>query len=194
MALSCWPHCSPCQNRLPVNPSNNELSNSSPRALTQSSDSLASNFCVFTSDLAPTPTLAPAISSINNKLFKQFMKAYLEAQIWFLAPALVPVFFPVEEKPWKQPFKTYFPKLYFGNLYMEYYNFCQQYDNYFETSRTIGFNKVSLAMLFLTNNGCSTNIIYCPSALNYWRESSSRLFYTKTLKTLKSFWMVSREK
>lgn len=36
---------------------------------------------------APVFALAPTVSSTNDKLFKQFMKAYLEAQVQPLTPA-----------------------------------------------------------------------------------------------------------
>ena len=78
----------------------------------------------------PTPTLvvscasilalaiAPAIApSLDNKLFKQFMKAYLEAQ--------VPSQTEVDPKPCKQLFKAWFLDLYYGNLHMNCYQFCQ---------------------------------------------------------------------
>ena len=44
------------------------------------------------------------------------MKAYLEAQ--------VPRQIEIDQKPYKQPLKTWFPDLYYGNLQMDYYRFC----------------------------------------------------------------------
>ena len=68
---------------------------------------------------APTTALAIALAaapSLDNKLFKQFMKAYLEVQ--------VPDQTEVDTKPCKQFFKARFPDFYYGNLYMDCYQFC----------------------------------------------------------------------
>ena len=56
------------------------------------------------------PTVAP---SLDNKLFKQFMKAYLEAQ--------VPGQTEVDPKPCEDPLKAQFPDLYYSNLQMDCY-------------------------------------------------------------------------
>ena len=64
---------------------------------------------------APAPdTPLPAPIS-TNELFKQFMKAYLEAQ----TPA------PVQAEPQEQLLKACFPDFYYGNLHMDCYRFCQ---------------------------------------------------------------------
>ena len=58
---------------------------------------------------APTPTsaTAPAAApSSDNKLFKQFMKAYLEAQV----PGQIEVVL----EPCEQPLKARFPDFYYG--------------------------------------------------------------------------------
>ena len=79
----------------------------------------------------PTPTLAvsyaptpvPAIAhiitlSLNNKLFKQFIKAYLKAQV----PGQIAL--ELDIKPCKQSSKTQFLNIYYGNLHMNCYQFC----------------------------------------------------------------------
>ena len=66
----------------------------------------------------PAPATAPVIApSLDNKLFKQFMKAYLEAQM--------PSRTEIELKPCKQPLKGWFLDLYYGNLHINCYRFCQ---------------------------------------------------------------------
>ena len=63
---------------------------------------------------APTPAsaTAPAAAlSSDNKLFKQFMKAYLEAQ--------VPGQTEVDSEPRKQFLKARFPDFYYGNSHMD---------------------------------------------------------------------------
>ena len=93
---------------------------------------------------APTPALAttPAASlSLDRELFKQFMRAYLEAQ--------VPDQTKVDSKSRKQSLKTRFPDLYYGNSHMDCYRFCQQCKDHFETTRAKGRNKIPFAASFL---------------------------------------------
>ena len=82
-------------------------------ALTEGSSTLTPTPAVLR---APTPTLAIA-PSLHNKLFKQFMKAYLKAK--------VPNWIKVDLKPCKQPLKTRFPELYYSNLHIDCYQFYQ---------------------------------------------------------------------
>ena len=88
--------------------------------------------------LATTPTIAP---SLDNELFKQFIKAYLEAQ--------VPGQTEVDPKPCKQPLKAQFPDLYYSNLHINCYQFCQQCKDHFETAGAKWLNKILFAALFL---------------------------------------------
>ena len=90
----------------------------------------------------PAPATAPAAApSSDTELFKQFMKAYLEAQI--------PDLTEIDSKPRKQPLKTHFPDLYYGNSYMDCYRFCQQCEDHFETVRAKGPNDIPFAASFL---------------------------------------------
>ena len=60
---------------------------------------------------------APAVtSSLDNKLFKQFMNAYLEAQ--------VPSQTEVDPETRKQSLKAQLPDLYNRNLHIDFYRFC----------------------------------------------------------------------
>ena len=63
---------------------------------------------------APVHAPVPAPAS-TDKLFQQFMKAYLEAQ----TPALI------QAELWEQPLKACFPNLYYGNTHMDCYWSCQ---------------------------------------------------------------------
>ena len=91
--------------------------------------------------LSLSPALAATVPSSDNKLFKQFIKAYLEAQVSSRTK--------VDPEPRKQPLKAQFPDLYYGNSHMDCYRFCQQCDNHFKTARAKGPNKTLFATLFL---------------------------------------------
>ena len=106
MARPCA-YCSPWQNSFPAG--KNELADA---ASTKGNST-------------PIPTLAVShiLTSalhialfLDNKLFKQFIKLYLEAQVSGQIKA--------DSKPRKQPFKTQFSDLYYGNLQMDCYYFC----------------------------------------------------------------------
>ena len=93
---------------------------------------------------APTPAPATALAvapSLDNELFKQFMKAYLEAQ--------VPGQTKIDPKPCDQSFKAQFLDLYYGNLHMDCYRFCQQCEDHFKTAGAKGLNRIPFAALFL---------------------------------------------
>ena len=51
--------------------------------------------------------------------------------------------------PCKHSLKTWFPDLYYKNLYLNCYWFCQQYKNFFKTTRANKPNQVFFAALFL---------------------------------------------
>ena len=128
--------CSSCQN--PPPPGKDKLTDA---ALTEGSGIFIPILVVLR---APTP--APIISSTitlfsNNKLFKQFMKAYLESQ--------VPGQTKLDPEPCKQPFKAWFPDLYYGNLYMDCDQFCQQFENHFITAKAKEPNRIPFAALFM---------------------------------------------
>ena len=93
---------SPCQNFCPTG--EDELAGA---ALTEGSGTCTPTPVV---SHAPTPALATAptvASSLDNELLKQFMKAYLKAQM--------PGQTEIDPEPCKQPLKAQFPDLYYGN-------------------------------------------------------------------------------
>ena len=90
----------------------------------------------------PAPAIALGVAlSLNNELFKHSIKAYLEAQVTSWTK--------VDPKPRKQPLKARFPDLYYDNLHMDCYQFCQQCEDYFETAGAKKPNKIPFALLFL---------------------------------------------
>lgn len=88
MALGSHLDHSPRQN-LP-NATGNMLIGDSLRAFTKSNNSLALTFCTLTPTLiiAIIFVLGFAISSTNDKFFKQFIKVYLETRVQLLTPTL----------------------------------------------------------------------------------------------------------
>ena len=102
----------------------------------------------------PAPTITPAVSraltpapaptasapASTDELFKQFMKTYLEAQTQTAQG---------QAEPQKQPLKAWFPNLYWGNLHMDCYRFCQQCEDHFKTAGAKKSNRIPFAASFL---------------------------------------------
>ena len=89
----------------------------------------------------PSVTARTAAPSLDKKVFKQFIKAYLKAP--------VPSQTKVDSEPRKQPINARFPDLYYGNSHMHYCRFCQQCKDHFENAGAKGPNKIPFAALFL---------------------------------------------
>ena len=104
----------------------------------------------------PAPPVAPIVASspilplaipapsLDNKLFKQFIKSYLEAKV------PVQIALEIDSKPCKQPLKVRFPDLYYGNLHIDWYRFCQKCNDHFETIGDKRPNRILFAALFLS--------------------------------------------
>ena len=93
---------------------------------------------------SPTPTPATTLAvglSLNNKLFKQFIKAFLEAQVSGQTE--------VDLEPREQPFKVQFLDPYYGNLHIDCYLFCQQCEDHFKTAGAKWLNRNPFATWFL---------------------------------------------
>ena len=101
-----------------------------------------SNTPILTSAVSRAWTPAPAIAlSLDNKLFKQFMKAYLEAQM--------PGQIEVDSESCKQPLNAQFLDLYYDNLHTDYYQFYEQCKNHFKIAMAKEPNRIQFAALFL---------------------------------------------
>ena len=87
---------------------------------------------------APTPGSAPAST---DELFKQFMQAYLKALTQPPAQS--------HAKPREQPLEARPPDLYYGKSYMEYFHFCRQCEDNFDTAGATGANRTPFAASFL---------------------------------------------
>lgn len=88
----------------------------------------------------PAPTPAPALNSIE-KLCQQLLKTY-GATFKLLEQNH-------ELDPCKQSLKAQFPNFYYSNLQMDYYDFWQQCEGYFETAETNEPNCIPFVALFL---------------------------------------------
>ena len=93
---------------------------------------------------ASTPAPTPALPS-NKRLFQQFMKAYLENQNQNQALPRIPIQVELRE----QLLKARFLDLYYGNSDLDYYRFCQQYEDHFDTAGASGPNRIPFAASFL---------------------------------------------
>ena len=54
-----------------------------------------------------------------------------------------------QAKPQKQPFKARSLEIYSRKSHIDYYHFCQQYEDYFKTLEATGINRTPFAALFL---------------------------------------------
>ena len=83
---------------------------------------------------APTPTL---VSPISEDLFTKFIKVFIETT-------------QVREQlePQERAIKARTSETYFGNYHMDCYHFCQQCEDYFETSGAIGMNCIPFVATF----------------------------------------------
>ncbi len=99
----------------------------------------------------PVSAFAPALAP-NNDLFQEFMWICIE-RVRAQAPAALAAPAPdVEARDeTNRPLKLWNPDLYYGNLYIEYYYFCQQYKDYFKVAELLGHKCVSFAAKFLKN-------------------------------------------
>ena len=92
------------------------------------------------SDEAPTPPEAPPPAPTSEDLFTKFMKVFMEttqAQAQALA------------EPRKRLLKARTSETYFGKSHMDCYHFCQQCEDYFETSGATEMNRTPFAATFL---------------------------------------------
>ena len=127
---ACW---SPCVNT-PVHPAGelDEL------AGTQDSTKRSN----AGSNEAPTPPEAstpPLVPPISEDLFTKFMKVFMETT---QAQAQA-------TEPRERPLKARTPETYSGKSHMDCYHFCQQCEDYFETSGATGINRTPFAATFL---------------------------------------------
>ena len=86
----------------------------------------------------PAPVPAPAPPS-SDELFKQFMKAYMKSNQGPKQP-------PAERE---RSLKAKVPEVYYGKLHMDWYHFCQQCKDHFETAGATGTNRTPFAASFL---------------------------------------------
>ena len=90
----------------------------------------------------PALTLAPPpVPSSTEKRCQQLLKTYA-ATVKLLEQNHAP-------GPCEQPFKAWFSNLYYVNSHMDYYHFCQQCENHFETAGASGPNRILFAASFL---------------------------------------------
>ena len=88
----------------------------------------------------PEASTLPFVPPTSKNLFTKFMKVFMEttqAQAQALA------------EPRERPLKARTPETYSGKSHMDCYHFCQQCEDYFETSGATGMNRTPFAATFL---------------------------------------------
>ena len=142
------PHCFPCRNPLPIDPVEDKLArdlgsvgglNSGNTSPAPSRNPTPGLNLVLALIPTPVPALTPAPVA-SKELFKKFMKAYLETNQGSRQPER------------KQNLKAKVLEIYYGKSYMDYYYFCQQCKDHFETIGATEFNQTSFAASFFRRN------------------------------------------
>ncbi len=103
--------------------------------------------------LAPGPVPAPApvpAPTSNNDLFQEFMRTCIErARAQALAVPATPAPDVKVRDNTDRSLKPQSPDLYYGNLHIECYYFCQQCKDHFEVAGSLGHKRVPFAAAFL---------------------------------------------
>ncbi len=99
---------------------------------------------------APGPVSAPVFAPLapTNDFFSGFMWTYIKK---VRDQALAALAAPAAEARdnTDRPLKPRNPDLYYGNLHMECYYFCQQCEDHFEVARSLGHKRVLFTAGFL---------------------------------------------
>ena len=88
---------------------------------------------------------ATNIPKYSENDLQRILKAVLEAQAPTPTPTPALVVFEVSQ----EKLKARSPDVYRGKFYIDYYNFCQQYKNYFATAWAKGPTRILFATSFL---------------------------------------------
>ncbi len=108
---------------------------------------------------APGPTPAPASVAPPNDLFQEFMQTFMEKTQAPAAPAAPDI---EARDDTDKLLKPRNPDLYYNNLHMECYYFCQQYEDYFEVAGLLGHKRIPFAAGFLKDH-----------ILNRWQQQKT---------------------
>ncbi len=110
---------------------------------------------------APVPAPAP-----NNDLFQKFIRMYIK-RVRDQAPTApaAPATLAAEARDnTNRPLKPRNPDLYYDNLHMECYYFCQQCEDHFDVARSLDHKRVLFAAGFLKDY-----------ILNLWQQYKTRM-------------------
>ena len=114
------------------------------------------------------PNLFFALAAIPiDDLFWQFIQAYMK-NCQNLVLVLVSLFTNLQKDTLDSVWKDKNLDLYYDKLHIEYYNFCQQYKDHFETAGAKGYKHVLFATLFLKDH-----IFY------FWQQHKFRTEYNQ---------------
>ena len=136
MAPGSCAYRSSCVN-IPANPAGKLDELAGAQGLARGSNA-KSNKAPTKASTLPKAFTPPLISPPTEDLFNRFIKVFMETT---QAQALA--------EPRERSLKARTPKTYFGKSYIDCYHFCQQYEDYFETSGTTEMNRTLFVAIFL---------------------------------------------
>ena len=101
--------------------------------------------------IANALTAATSVPKYSKDDLQQILKTVLQdtALALVFAPTPTPVPTLIVAKARQEKLKAHFPNVYCGKSHMDYYNFCQQYEDYFAIAGTTGPTQILFATFFL---------------------------------------------
>ena len=153
------PHTCRSSCRNPPSGSKNELARGPAEAPTKGNNTPTPSPLVSQAQ-TPASAQAPAPPS-NEGLFQQFMKAYLKNMN--LNQNQVPLLAPIQAELWEYPLKAQFPDLYYEKFQLDYYRFCHQCEDHFNTAGATRPNRIPFAISFFRR-----------SVIQRWHQHKSR--------------------
>ena len=86
---------------------------------------------------------------VNPPAVELFVTKYIEKDLQKIFRTFLEARAPSSDGLCKKPLKARLPNVYCGKSHIEYYNFCQQCEDHFATTRTKGLNYILFVSSFL---------------------------------------------
>ena len=98
--------------------------------------------------VANAPATATSIPKYSEDDLQWILKTILEARFLTPTPVLTPAPAPIVAKASQMKLKARFLDVYHRKFHIDCYNFCQQYEDYFATTRAIRPTRILFAVSF----------------------------------------------